>query len=78
MQVKGLLKNKYSIEGQMDYVEKSMRDSGYTVTSEAIFKYYLAFLESVEEQSRRRSRSEDSYSSGVKKDRKSKKEGLKE
>lgn len=45
LQLKDLLKNKYSIESQMEYVEKSMKGLGYGITHEAIFKYYLAFLE---------------------------------
>jgi transposase len=44
LQLKDLLKNKYSIESQMDYVEKSMKGLGFAITHEAIFKYYLAFL----------------------------------
>lgn len=44
LQVKGELKNKYSIENCMDYIERNMKEYGYSVTSEAIFKYYLAFL----------------------------------
>lgn len=64
LQVKGELKNKYSIESQMDYIEKSMKGSGYSITPEAIFKYYLAFLESLEQgNSRKRSKSNDSNSS---------------
>ena len=44
LQSKDLLKNKYSIESQMEYVEKNMKGLGYNITHEAIFKYYLAFL----------------------------------
>lgn len=44
LQSKDLLKNKYSIESQMEYVEKNMKGLGYTITHQAIFKYYLAFL----------------------------------
>ena len=32
----------------MTYVETSMKNYGFVVTSEAIFKYYLAFLENTE------------------------------
>jgi hypothetical protein len=63
LQVKGELKNKYSIESQMELIEKSMKGSGFTVTPESIFKYYLAFLESIEDSSKKRSRSKSSVSS---------------
>jgi hypothetical protein len=33
----------------MDYIEKNMKSSGYSISSEAIFKYYLAYLESLEQ-----------------------------
>lgn len=47
----------------MDYIEKSMKSCGITVTPETIFKYYLAFLESIEhEQARKRSRSKSDSS----------------
>ncbi len=49
LQTKGELKNKYSIENQMEYIEKNMKSCGFTVTPETIFKYYLAFLESIEQ-----------------------------
>ncbi len=62
MQLKDLLKNKYSIESQMEYVEKSMKGLGYTTTHEAIFKYYLAFLERNEQEQKGRSRSSSSDS----------------
>jgi hypothetical protein len=71
LQDKGELKNKYSIEGQMDYVEKNMKSCGHSITPEAIFKYYLAFLESNEqEHSRRRSRSKSSSSEDGKRHKK--------
>jgi hypothetical protein len=60
LQLKDLLKNKYSIESQMDYVEKSMKGLGYSITHEAIFKYYLAFLERNEQDQKARSSSSDS------------------
>ena len=73
LQVKGELKNKYSIENYMDYIERNMKESGYSVTSEAIFKYYLAFLENSEqEQHRKRSKTPQS-SSQEKRNKKSKK-----
>lgn len=47
----------------MEFIEKNMKDYGYPITSEAIFKYYLAFLESSEqEQHRKRSKSGESSS----------------
>lgn len=63
LQLKDLLKNKYSIENQMEYVEKSMKGLGYNITHEAIFKYYLAFLERNEQEQKGRSRSKSSNSS---------------
>ena len=43
----------------MDYIERNMKDCGYSITSEAIFKYYLAFLENSEqEHHRKRSKSQ--------------------
>jgi len=48
----------------MEYIEKNMKSNGYTVTSESIFKYYLAYLESLEEHHHhKRSKSNDSISS---------------
>lgn len=47
----------------MDYVEKSMKDCGFTVTPETIFKYYLAFLESIEQEHHKRSKSHRSSGS---------------
>ena len=45
LQMKGELKNKYGIESYMEYIERNMKECGYSITSEAIFKYYLAFLD---------------------------------
>ena len=67
LQEKDLLRNKYGIEGQMDHVQRSMKGQGYTVTHEAIFKYYLAFLERSDEEHRGRADSKSSHSSSSRK-----------
>lgn len=47
----------------MDHVHRSMKNQGYTVTHETIFKYYLAFLERTEEDHKARPESKSSKSS---------------
>jgi len=44
LQQNDVLKTKYSIENQMDHIERQMKNLGYLVSHENIFKYYLAFL----------------------------------
>ena len=56
----------------MDFVEKNMKGLGYVVTHEAIFKYYLAFLERDEEEHRDRVESKSSRSSSEAKGKKPK------
>jgi hypothetical protein len=46
----------------MDEVERCMKEQNYAITHEAIFKYYLAFLESCE-QPQNNDRSRSSHSS---------------